>query len=395
MAATFSAELSLAVACCRWPPASSTEQIIRDAARRVRDWDLFDAIVQRNRITPLAHSALARAGVQPAPVAVRLAHRANSAARKALAMAAESLRLNAALERAGLPAMVIKGSALALLAYGQLGLKEAKDIDLLTGREVAPQALRLLSDMGYRGQVLRLSDQQLASYLRKTTQAELMHPDSGIAVELHWGLFDHGHILAGMGVHSPSQELTLGGRTLRTLADPELFAYLCVHGSVHNWARLKWLADLGAFLAVRPVDERERLYIGACERGADRAASVALMLCTRLLGLELPETLRRVMSGDRIAHALQASALRGLAYRGGAVEHERYTAAWLQAAVCQFFLVPGPAHALAHGRFLWDRPVDRLARPLPAGLDFLYPLLRVPLWLGRVGSRMLRLRRQE
>lgn len=46
---------------------------------------------------------------------------------------------------------------------------------------------------------------------------------------------------------------------LRTLGDEDLFAYLCIHGALHWWNRLKWLADVNAMLASTPKGGVSRL----------------------------------------------------------------------------------------------------------------------------------------
>ena len=74
-----------------------------------------------------------------------------------------------------------------------------------------------------------------------------------------------------------------GLQGLRTLGEEDLFAYLCMHGALHWWNRLKWLADVNALLASTPEDGVERLVRAAEARGAGRAAAQALLLCQRLL----------------------------------------------------------------------------------------------------------------
>ena len=79
-----------------------------------------------------------------------------------------------------------------------------------------------------------------------------------------------------------------GARGLRTLGEEDLFAYLCMHGALHWWNRLKWLADINALLAAAPEDGVERLFRAAEARGAGRAAAQAMLLCRRLLGRPCP-----------------------------------------------------------------------------------------------------------
>lgn len=389
MTQSLPAELALAAACCRWPVDSRSEQEIRSAAGRVRDWECFDRVVRRNRISPLVHHALVRAQVDlPAAAERELARRARAAAAKSLAMARESLLLQREFERAGLPVMILKGVPLGLLAYGQLGMKESWDIDLLTSPEAALEGARLLVERGYRSAIGHLDPRQLDAYVRFDKEAEFFHPVSNLTVELHWRLVDHRSLLQGVGANGPAQDVATPAGTLRTLADEALFAYLCLHGTVHNWNRLKWLADLGAWLADRSDAELARLHASAQDHGAGRAASLALMLCRRLLGREFSAELLESLEQGRTVRALERGVLAGLAYRSGAGEHRQYTPPWLRATAARFFVAPGAAHAFEHARLVWNVPIDRVEARLPDRIAFLYPVLRIPLWLVRLGKRI-------
>ncbi len=67
----------------------------------------------------------------PAEVDRRIAAHAMEAARVALDMERETLHLQSAFDDADLPAFFVKGSALAVLAFGELGVKQSWDIDLV------------------------------------------------------------------------------------------------------------------------------------------------------------------------------------------------------------------------------------------------------------------------
>jgi hypothetical protein len=387
----FSPELRLAVACCRWPVTDASRQLVRELAAQVGDWERFDLVVQRNRIGPLAHRALVEAGVEvPAPVGQALSRRAHATARKSLAMARESILLQRALERLGIPVLILKGAPLAILAYGELGLKDACDVDVLTTEEFAPRVIAVLVELGYHNGLAHLEPTQLDAYLRLTKEAPFAHPVSGLTVDLHWRVIANRHLLKGVGAAGPAQDVPTPVGALRTIADAELFAYLCLHGAGHNWSRLKWIADLGAWLANRDEADLKRLLDTSRTYGADRAASVALLLCHGLLGRPLSEGFLTALRKDRMNLWLERNVLAGLGYRAGTAEHVEYTAPWLRAMIAQFVLSRGPIHAIEHARNLWTSPVDRLETPLPPRLEFLYPLARLPLWLVRKGRTMMR-----
>ena len=53
----------------------------------------------------------------------------------------KSLRLQHLFEDASLPVLFVKGAALAMLAFGNLSLRNSQDIDLLVNRETLPAAI--------------------------------------------------------------------------------------------------------------------------------------------------------------------------------------------------------------------------------------------------------------
>jgi hypothetical protein len=224
-----------------------------------------------------------------------------------------------------------------------------------------------------------LSDEEFARFVEHDKEAVFRFNDIGVTVELHWRLLTHRTLLRGVDAHGPEQVVNFPGGLLRTLADGPLFAYLCLHGGLHNWSRLKWLADVGAFLGGRSQDQVEHLYQAAQTFGAGRSALTAMLLCRRLFGLPLAPGLLAKIERDRVAQTLADNVVAGLSHGGGAAEQETYTVPWLRMRVAQFFVEPGARHAIDHARSTWVCAMDRATIVLPRQLDFLYHVLRIPL----------------
>jgi hypothetical protein len=385
MRADLPAELALAVACCRWPPSPARKAAVRAAASGPIDWDRFDRVVTRHRVAALAREALRSAGVGLPPGAEqRLAAAAAASSRTALEMARETVRLQHMFDRAGLPVIFVKGSTLAALAYGTLGLKHSWDIDLLTTPESALAGRRLLLEHGYLVVApAGFDERKFARYSKFAHQAEFFNGALGTSVELHWRLSKNDQLIPAIGACSSTQAVPIAGVGVRTLEDEPLFAYLCAHGTKHGWARLKWLADLGAFLAGRGPAEVERLYRAAIDMGAGRTPAVALLLCHRLLGLSLPEGLLRELSADRVTTALAANSMYCIGYRQGEAEYSLTSLPGRRVMLTHFFLAPGFRYFWSEARAKWTSADDRGRIALPRPLGFLYHLLRVPLWLAR------------
>jgi len=384
-------EFELVAACCRWPRGAARDAAVLSAADAV-DWDRVERVTRRHRVYAQVHDALTRAGVAvPQRVAGKLADAARQAGMSALTMAREATRLQDAFDAAGCPALFVKGSSLAMLAYGELGLKWAWDIDLLTTPAAAAQGRTILEGLGY---VLvepeGMDARQFALFLTLGKECVFVHAETRIAVELHWKLVDNPYLLTGVDALSPTRTVPIGGRALRTLDGPALLAYLLVHGTRHAWSRLKWLADVAALLAHYPTDAIAPLYRELQALQAGRAAAVGFLLCHDLLGVALPGALLAELRADRATRRLVATAHAALTHGRGEREVSTYTLPGIRTLFSHLTVAPGWRPFLWELGAKWTCSADRLALPLPRPLWFLYHVLRVPLWIWRRGGIALR-----
>lgn len=380
------AEIDLLAACCRWPPSDTRREATQAAAATV-DWDRFDRVVTRHRVAGLVADGLRRADIAVPPA---IAARAATAARQALNMARETVRLQRAFDSAGISVMFVKGATLAMLAYRDLSVKQSWDIDLLVDRDNIIPARRLLEGLGYSAAERNLSDERLLHFLPHGKELAFTHEALGISVELHWRLFTNAGLLPDIGIATPMQEVSLGGQNIRTLAEEPLFAYLCMHGAIHGWARLKWIADLNALIGEADQGRIERLYASAVRSGAGRTAAAALLLCQRLFDMAPRHGLPRSLRGDRHVAFLESTALRSVGHGSGAEEIGPHSSTSLRLIFSHFFLVPGAAYAWSQVREKWVSPKDRIAIHLPAALHFLYHFIRVPTFLVRLFKSCVR-----
>jgi hypothetical protein len=375
-----SAEFGLIAACCRWPV---SEAAVRVAAIGI-DWDVLLKLAMRQRVVGLVYRALMAAGIAPLlPVAAELARRAHMIAQRNAMQAVETVRLQRLLAGAGIASLALKGAALAQLAYGTLDLKHARDIDLLVLPAQAEAALHVLEDDRYalRLPAARLSQAQRRAVLRYGKDVELVHRGGEPHVELQWRASPNAHLLHGVDARAPAQDVVLPQGVVRTLAPRELFAYLCVHGASHSWSRLKWLADLNASIENKSDAELVALYRHAQSLGAGLCAGQALLLCHKLLGLMLPIELAVELRRDRRLERLLTIALQAMA-RPSAVA-DRGTMGVAQEVFTQFRLGRGWGFVGEQCRLVAVGIDDVVRVPLPRPMAFLYPLMRLPLWLWR------------
>lgn len=353
------------------------------------DWERFRRVVARQRVAALAQAALRSAGVTlPAEADARLTRLVRASNQRALALASEAVRLRTLLQGEGVAALFVKGAALAELAYGSVVMKQSRDIDLLVAPRDAERAFGLLETEGYQPLVPKgpLTSAQRRLVFRLHKDMELHHPRRRLNIELHWRLIDNPVLLRGVNATSPSQEVAVLGGRLATLADPLLFAYLATHGATHCWFRLKWLADLNAWLSGKTEAEVVGFY-GCAERlGVEACAGQALLLRHRLLGYPAPAALAPKLAGGKLRGMVE-TALDAMVGPDGETELARRPFGPFRLLAPQFARGRGGRFFLAQCRLLVDNLQDKLDHPLPPALHFLYPALRLPFWLLRLRRR--------
>jgi hypothetical protein len=272
-----------------------------------------------------------------------------------------------------------------VLAFGDFGLRASQDIDMLVAYATLPAATAILMRAGYcrYDPPPEVSDAQLRLVMPLRKDLAFIHPATRLQLELHWRLFLNPYAMAEPSITAPSRVVPLTETAgLRTLGEEDLFAYLCMHGALHWWNRLKWLADVNALLASMPADGIERLVRAAEARGTGRAAAQALRLCRRLFQASLPASLNTMLDKGITLRWLEATALNAMTAGG---EHDPHEVRFgtTRGSFSTFFLSPSWRYQLSELRIQLTNPTDVLSITLPRPLRFLYPALRLPLWAWR------------
>ncbi len=289
------------------------------------DWDRLIDIALRHKALALLSNGIAKEGVEP-PQAAR--EKLNAAARKtvtrSLALARETVLVARAFEQAGIAMTVLKGVPLSQAIHGRIDRRDPGDIDILIPPERLPDAAQVLASLGYHsGHTLLLATpRQRERLTRLHKDLEFFCPDRRIALECHWSL---ARGRAGMRMDNPDPPATapveIGGTAIRTLTPARTVVYLCAHGAVHYWLRLKWLNDL------RWIFHDPRLIAGdwdsvaqkAQETGMTRVVMATARLVQAMDGGALPDGLRHIDTAPRQTERRAGAMLRYLTRTGGAL----------------------------------------------------------------------------
>src|SRR5262249_7689741 len=234
-------------------------------------------------------------------------------------------------------------------------------------------AMTVLLRAGYRrfDPPPNISDAQLQLLMPLRKDLGLVHQTTGLRVELHWRLFLNPHVMAESSFLAASRVVHLSKAAgVRTLGEDDLFAYLCMHGALHWWNRLKWLADVNALLASTPEMGVKRLIQAAERKGAGRAAAQALLLCQKLFQTPLPTSLTATLDKSVTMRWLEATAVKAMTTGHGEHDPHEVRFGTTRGSLSTFLLSRGWRYQLAELSVQLTNPTDVLTVPLPKPLQF-------------------------
>jgi hypothetical protein len=301
-----SPEADLLLACARrFVTGGEAGEVFR-ALEATFDWEVLLAMAERHGVTALLNYELD--GVCPEQIPAQLRGRFERQAKSNLIHTAVLARVLDLLDRNGIPAVPLKGPALAMLAYGDLTLRTFSDLDLLIPRNDVARAMDLLAGMWFRLE----SDLHwtCASACLRSKEGELSfrRESDGIRLDLHWRLLPNyfASSLDAERVWGRLGAMRLAGRDVPALSTEDLLLFLCAHGSKHRWECLGWLCDV-ALLVKRGEINWPRLLARAREEHIERMVLLGLRLAGDLWGSPLPDAVQDAIDFNGVVTELAAA----------------------------------------------------------------------------------------
>lgn len=286
------AGIELLLACARVRLREADRRRLGAALPRVRDWGEVLRLAAWHGLRPLLdrHLAAMDGALVPQPARVELWSEAEQVRRRNEQLARELAELDAAFGERGLRCVHYKGPTLALAAYGDPGLREFGDLDILMDRGDVFAARDLLVERGYR-QVDRLPPALEAQLARSHAHYHigLRSPD-GRVVELHWRTDPEFPVEATGSDRwwDAAARMAVAGREVRCLRPEELTLVLCIHGAKHHWTSLGWLVDVAELLRAEACGDWAAIAGRARALGCARRVGVGLALARDVLDAPLP-----------------------------------------------------------------------------------------------------------
>jgi hypothetical protein len=305
-------EFQLLTRSALWPRRPEDKDAVRTLAQQSIDWNVLLEMMELHRLTPIIFHNLRdyAKDVVPQEILLHLEKKTASRGMAALQNLSELLRLQKLFAEANIELRILKGIPLAIVAYGDLALRESGDIDLLIKEKDIAAAHDLLIRQGYVREEPHgeLTPRRFAYYVAHWKDFVYYHPTTGHAVELHWRLHRNRAMPGALPANPESSSwINAGSASVHCLAFDDLFLYLCVHGALDGWMRLKALADIVSLCREMPENELQRLAELAKQAGVLPEVSAALLLANRVFGVNIVSKGMLPASNSTVEHILKFS----------------------------------------------------------------------------------------
>lgn len=292
------AEGRLLALCARTTVSEFVRVEVADLACDGIDWELVWQLSRAHGVAPLVYRNLVTICPAAVPSSIHEAFRRHNQANALLnsLLAKELVTLLDALAAKGVTAIPFKGVTLAQTAYGDLGLRECADIDLIVEQGAIPQARKVLWSQGYQ-----LTSQDMGGGEESGEPYHFFQRRNGIvAVDLQWMMARRhfGFRLDRSAFWGRLKPVHLPTKSVMGLCPEDLLILLCVHGSKHAWEQLKWVCDVAELVRRRPALDWSRVLFQAGEWRCRRLVLLGLAMAHSLFDIAVPLTILQEIETD-------------------------------------------------------------------------------------------------
>jgi hypothetical protein len=224
--------------------------------------------------------------------------------RERIALESATLRALEALDRAGLPVMLLKGAALARTLYRNPVERPMNDVDLLVHPAERERAIDALIGAGFAAPKRSAREFWREAYYHLPLRAP---GDEEVLVELHWSVAQpERHTVDVTRLFADSGFLSVGGTGCRVPSAPDMLLHLSLHHAYHYFEpRLVWVRERAVLAAVgTDAPEAEALVARAASWGARIPLALAMIQVEKVFPGLLPASYVLIARGSARARWL-------------------------------------------------------------------------------------------
>jgi Uncharacterised nucleotidyltransferase len=303
------AEIELLLCCSHTHPDPHQLSRIQELVARQLDWTYILERATHHNILPLLDRQLQliQAHQIPSAVIAQIHTNFNENFQRNLYLTSELLKLGRLFAAQQIPMLSFKGPILAQIAYGNLGLRQFLDLDILVPEADVVRASELLVSQGYQPQ-FELTASQQAVYAGLRNEHCFWHEEKQVCVDLHWSILPRHFSFTPdpQLLWGKIERVEFGAQSIATLTPEHLLLFLCAHGAKHNWWRLYWICDLAELLRTHPDLDWDSIHSLSGRFGTKRMLLLGLYLAQQLLGTVLPTAICTAIAADATLPSLAA-----------------------------------------------------------------------------------------
>ncbi len=309
----FSNEMKLLLLCSVKDCSIEQESKIRSIIEDNINWQLFLKIVKKHRVHPIVYKNLSK--IKSTDISEKVLMDLEQLCQKnlmnSIKLTAELIKISRAMDENGIRLLSLKGPLLAMAIYGDMALRNSRDLDILIDTQDVEKTERLLFEAGYRN--IELEAEEVLTPKRKQNSIKSKHHfvyinANGIITEIHWRYsyqFANTHFDK---LWMNRKEQNVSGQKIAVLAPEDEFIFLVIHGAKHGWNRLRWLCDVAEIIKQDQIRWDEIIKRAEKMNILDMILQ-AVILSNQLYASKIPELLNKSLKGNKVGWQMAEMAI--------------------------------------------------------------------------------------
>lgn len=265
------------------------------------DWSRLMYAAERQRVLPVVTKGLDQVdrNLVPDDVRRRMMASVEETQVKNRRLARELVRILNLLRADGITAITFKGPVMSVLIYGDLGLRQFSDIDVLVRRKDVPKAKRILLSNGY----------QPPERIPLSREWHFFNNEADVRLDLHDRITSY--VMPDLRDYEifwqARQSVTLLGQQIDSFSIEHTVLMLCMQIS-NDWQDrrklLSKICDLSTYLETQTAIDWPKFLAFAESQGLRKSVLVALFITQRFHGVQMPQAIRRAIEADTLIASL-------------------------------------------------------------------------------------------
>lgn len=197
----------------------------------------------------------------------------------------EIKRQNQIFSQYNIEVIYLKGVVLANQAYGDIGSRESRDIDILTDELNIKKINDILIENQY--ELLEKTKIDDLKYLKYFHHITYWNETRKISVELHWRPIYLKNFFIENNFHEVAQKIIIDNQAITVFNNEYNLIYLCLHGAIHMFSELIWILDISKFIQTQKINW-EKVENIIDKYNIEKAVKTALYLAFKICNTEIP-----------------------------------------------------------------------------------------------------------